>query len=391
MRILHICSGTTGGARLAADRLVSYQNKNGFESELLVIDNGNSNFKNSPLHTIMRKANTLISLILTRKPYGVFSTNSISSIGKSVFQYDVINVHNWFNLLSPADFIYLNEFAPLVFTLHDERLLTGGCHNTLGCSNYLKKCINCPGVRMGSTFVNHNKSALDNIFRSLKCYGVASPSRWLLEKAKDQELIINSRVSMVIPNIISHIPIDPKVRKYFSTCSQLIFIASDISDPRKGFSILVEALNLLVSSGLSFHLNIIGNGTYSSRINFPHTFYGFLDEQKIQKLLAKSQLCIVPSTSENLPSVIFEAIAGNVLVLATPVGGVNEIIIDQETGFLVEANSSAIHDYIKKILNMNDFDLNIVLNNARQKMKNVFSNESVNESYLQLYNSLLEC
>ncbi len=55
----------------------------------------------------------------------------------------------------------------------------------------------------------------------------------------------------------------------------------------------------------------------------------------IPRLLRAMDVSVLPSHSEGLPNAVLEAMAAGVAVVATRVGGVPEVVVDQETGRLV--------------------------------------------------------
>lgn len=64
-------------------------------------------------------------------------------------------------------------------------------------------------------------------------------------------------------------------------------------------------------------------------------------------LIGKSHILIHPSSTEGLPRVLMEAMALKTVVLANPVGGITDFILDGFTGYLLRFNS--IKDYADKI------------------------------------------
>jgi len=64
-------------------------------------------------------------------------------------------------------------------------------------------------------------------------------------------------------------------------------------------------------------------------------FVGYLDHPQV--VLNEANLMVLPSHTEGLPNVALEALAMDVPVLATNVGGTPEVIRDGETGRLVPA------------------------------------------------------
>lgn len=58
----------------------------------------------------------------------------------------------------------------------------------------------------------------------------------------------------------------------------------------------------------------------------------------------------MPSLSEGRPNVILEALACEVPVVATDVGGIPELMVDGETGYLVPAKK-ILENYPEKLIN----------------------------------------
>jgi len=78
------------------------------------------------------------------------------------------------------------------------------------------------------------------------------------------------------------------------------------------------------------------------------THYGFADNVRFlgyradtQKLLAATDIVVLPSRIEGLPLFAVEALASGRPVVATAVGGTPEVVIDHETGLLVPPEDSS--------------------------------------------------
>ena len=65
--------------------------------------------------------------------------------------------------------------------------------------------------------------------------------------------------------------------------------------------------------------------------------YGRLSQSAVAKLYRSADLLVLPSQGEGAPLTVMEAMASGLPVLATPVGGIPELVRDGETGWLVEA------------------------------------------------------
>ena len=124
---------------------------------------------------------------------------------------------------------------------------------------------------------------------------------------------------------------------------RLIFIGS--LDKRKGIEDLLQVCLRLPSS--SFHLDVLGNShtrdymeklinlvTGPLRQNF--TFHGYQSPERVSELIKLSHALVLPSYGEGSPLVIQEALHMGVPVLASRVGAISEVIIDNYNGFVFE-------------------------------------------------------
>lgn len=110
----------------------------------------------------------------------------------------------------------------------------------------------------------------------------------------------------------------------------------------KGTPQLGEALRLMKSVP-GWQATLAGDGEVATararakdwglddRVDIP----GWVDGQRVGELIAGADILVLPSLVENLPLSIIEGMASGLAVVATPVGAVEDIVIDGETGLLV--------------------------------------------------------
>jgi len=83
-------------------------------------------------------------------------------------------------------------------------------------------------------------------------------------------------------------------------------------------------------------------GDAIARLGVDARVLGLVSHAKLARVLAASDAFCLPSYEEGLPAAICEAMLSGRPVVATPVGGVPEIIKDAETGFLVPIGNPRI-------------------------------------------------
>jgi len=108
------------------------------------------------------------------------------------------------------------------------------------------------------------------------------------------------------------------------------------------------------------------------------------------KIIKSSQVVIVPSRTESLPTTIKEAFYLNVPVVATNVGGIPELISDNDTGLLVPPeNPEKIADAVNDLLSNPQKAEKLAINGNNFVKKNM-TWDVVLPKFIQFYEDLLK-
>lgn len=122
---------------------------------------------------------------------------------------------------------------------------------------------------------------------------------------------------------------------------RLAFVAR--LDHVKGVGELLEAIAVLADDMPGLCLDLAGDGpgragyeklTAKLGIADRVTFHGYVNQTGVAELLATADAYVLPSFAEGVPVGLMEAQASGLPVIATQVGGVSELVIDEETGFV---------------------------------------------------------
>jgi colanic acid/amylovoran biosynthesis glycosyltransferase len=135
---------------------------------------------------------------------------------------------------------------------------------------------------------------------------------------------------------------------------------------KKGFAELIRACALLAERGKLFRCEIIGEGPLENelraqiaQLNLQNRFVlsGAKPLREVRQHLAAASVFVLPSVldpeggMDNLPTVIMEAMATGLPVVSTNIAGIPEMVIQNETGFLVQpADAGALAGAIEKLI-----------------------------------------
>lgn len=139
--------------------------------------------------------------------------------------------------------------------------------------------------------------------------------------------------------------------------TSLIFIGNMIKT--KGIYELLNAVKTMIGSGSYFHLHMVGNGPeidniktllITNNLQQSVTVHGTINHHQVVDLLQKCHVLVLPSYQEGVPNVIMEALACGVPVVATKVGGIPEVVNDNNGVLINHHNEGDIVAGIEKCL-----------------------------------------
>ena len=288
---------------------------------------------------------------------------------------DVISLH-WLSYLIdyPTFFKQINK--PLIWTLHDTNLFTGGCHYTFGCQKYETDCADCPQLAAGVRAY----AAKDNLkikIDSLKHINpanvvVVSPSVWL-KNMSEKSILFKGYQHFHIPY-----GIDTDVYKRLDKTQSrvklglgndklvVLFVATSISEHRKGFDIILK-----LSDELKHRDDIQFVAVGKTDESYPNILnLGYIkDSNSIAMAYSAADVFIIPSRQDNLPNTMLEALCCGTPVIGYKTGGIIDAIQHGENGFLVDQEN--VTDIVEYLMAMNNktivFNNDKISENARQK------------------------
>jgi hypothetical protein len=250
----------------------------------------------------------------------------------------------------------LGKKSRFIVTLHDTKLLSGGCHDPFECLGCISGCPEkCPqGIADA-----HARQRLQTAHLRQLCLTMAAPSRWLLNMAQQRFAGMENIFLRLAPNGVD-IPegalapgresraagrrqwgISPKARL-------VVFSAHGGEAGLAKGGAHWQTIWQVIKSEYPDAVAVMAGGKAHSRegelIRVP-----YLERPALHSLLAAADLFLYPSLADNHPLAVLEALAAGTPVLAFSVGGIPEQIEPRKTGWLAPKNDlnafcrSAVH------------------------------------------------
>ena len=396
MRILHLATSTRGGAGRAALRINTAQKLYGidatFQSRDSILNSDDRDFTLVQINRLKQLESSTVTLFqskIMQKSNDLvtpLSTSNFHITKKNLSQYDLINIHATYNYLNVKDLMELSELdKPMVFTLHDQRNLTGGCHYSRDCQNYKINCTSCPQVKNPWNFlINKSFKMQREVMKNFKNISLVTPSNWLAKISEESAIGRGIPVSVINNPIPASYFAAQSGRKPSGTL-KIGFMSANLSNPYKGLDVLIAALDTLSSRTKEhYSLKLIGNGKNPKDVN-THRITQVVansDEEVISEIIELDVL-VVPSTEDNSPSVIGEALALGVRVIGSNVGGIPEILQKFGMPIFESKDSDALAELLSNLTpSFNPSDIRAL---AEEK----FGEGKIAKLYFNLYESLI--
>ena len=413
MRVLIVnTSERTGGAAVAANRLIEALNNNGVKAKMLVNDKETDQITVTALphgwrlhwNFLWERFCIWLRLHLRRTHlFDIDIANSGTDITKlrEFQEADVIHLH-WINqgMLSLKNIRKILESGKrVVWTMHDIWPATAICHLTLDCRQFETQCNHCRLLPNGGS----DNDLAAQIWRKKQQMlagqhvTFVACSEWLASEARKSALLQGQDLTN-IPNPIDTRLYHPDDRKKARAELGLpldrhliLFVSQRVTNPYKGMQYLTEACHRLAEQYPemvdSTAVVILGGHAeeVTSLLPFPSHALGYVNEPKrIVKVYQAADVFVLPSLSENLPNTIMEAMACGIPSVAFRIGGIPEEIDHQENGYV--ANYQDADDLAKGIRwALCEADTEAVSHACIQKVTRCYSQQSVAKRYIDIY------
>lgn len=167
--------------------------------------------------------------------------------------------------------------------------------------------------------------------------------------------------------------------------------------PIKGQTFLVQAAKRVLSRFTKATFAIAGGGPLLNDLKAEADAYGLGERFRllgfrtdIENLLLAADIFVLPSLKEGTSIAILEAMSAGVPVIATATGGNPELVIDGETGLLVQpCDANHLAEAILKIISTPQLK-DLLIKNAKNKIRLEYSQEINLEKLISLYCESIE-
>ncbi|NPV54390.1 MAG: glycogen synthase [Firmicutes bacterium] len=291
----------------------------------------------------------------------------------------VVHCHTWYTFMAGfmAKMLYN---VPLVTTIHSLEPLRPWKENQLGRAYRLSSWMEEMGIRASDRIIAVSNGMREDI---LRCYPVDAA----------RVVVIYNGIDTVE---YRRTPDDEALKEYGIQGRYILFVGRITQ--QKGILHLVDAASFF-PEGVKLVLCASAPDTEEDLRRLRDRISGknniiwidqMVEKKKLIQLYSHAAVFACPSVYEPFGIINLEAMSCETPVVASAVGGIKEVVVDGETGLLVEpGNPVAIADAVKRVLG--DEDLRGRLGrNGRRRVEAYFGWDVIARKTKALYDEILE-
>lgn len=171
---------------------------------------------------------------------------------------------------------------------------------------------------------------------------------------------------------------------------RLLFVGRLVN--QKGLDVLFKALAKMKDHA-DWTLTIAGEGPLKNELALAShklglrdrvVFRGWLERDHLPAVYEQADVFVLPSRDEGMPNAMLEAMAAGLPVIGSKVSGLDEVVIDDETGLLVPVeDADALAHALRTVIEDRDYTFKLG-QAARERVVTQFSWTHAADSYLTL-------
>lgn len=350
-------------------------------------------------------------VISTDMKYSFLSKNEssenihIESILKIIgFTPDFVFTGMTIDFLNSTDLlnIYNATKAKIYNITVDMNHFTGGCHYSWGCEGYIKGCDEyCPAITKEDekiiakiNFEKKYENAQKANFQIIAGSGLTLLQAQNSKIYKSQKTIynINSLIDTKLLNSKNK-SIAKKIFSLSNDCFYILTGAQNMEDPRKGFTYLLQALEILdrelpMEKKEKIVLLVVSNSVNKEfdRVTFKKQKIDYIKDYRLLSLLYQAaDLFINSSIEDSGPMMVSEALACGTPVVGFDTGILTNMVIDDYNGYKAPVTESRkLAEGIRKVLELNKDAYENFSKNAVKQVEEFSSYEYAEEIFKQI-------
>lgn len=292
---------------------------------------------------------------------------------------NIVHCHTWYTFM--AGFLAKMLYdIPLVVTIHSLEPLRPWKEEQLGNGYHLSTWMEETGINAADKIIAVSNDSKKDI---MKCYNVPEDKIEVIYNGIDLNQYKKTGVNVA--------------RKKYGIDGRYILFVGRISR-QKGIIHLIDAVKYLPQD-VKVVLCASSPDTEEIKIEmeekvklYPNIIWidKMVTKEEIIELYSNAEVFVCPSIYEPFGIINLEAMACNTPVVASATGGIKEVVVDGETGFLVEpGNPEDLAEHIKKLLD--DRGLAATFGaNGRKRVEEMFSWESIAKKTYDMYKNVIE-
>jgi len=312
-----------------------------------------------------------------QKALGPFSTDL--AMIKDNIDSDILHCHTWYTFM--AGFLAKKLYnKPLVVTIHSLEPLRPWKEEQLGNGYRLSSWMEKTGIEGADRVIAVSKGSKEDI---IKAYNIPE------EKI---EVIYNGI------DLNQYQKTDRNVtRKEYGIEGKYILFVGRISR-QKGIIHLIDSVKYLPKD-IKIVLCASSPDTQEVMEEMEQKIKEYkniiwinkmLQKEEVIELYSNAEVFVCPSVYEPFGIINLEAMACKTPVVASATGGIKEVVVNDETGFLVEpGNPLELANHINILLNNKELAVKFGIN-GRKRVEEMFSWESIAKKTYEMYTDVIK-
>jgi len=173
----------------------------------------------------------------------------------------------------------------------------------------------------------------------------------------------------------------------------IFFGAVSVTEKRKGFKELMEALKILyynIEQPSMIHVIIAGknNDNFKDILPFSYTLLGYLDHNNLPKVYQAADVFLSPSIEDSGPMMVNQSIMCGTPVVSFEIGVALDLVRVGQTGYLAKiSDSNDFASGIKQILELDDKAIKQMSEKCRETGLNLCNSSKNISELMKIFNN----